>query len=151
MHAWERLLRLNGWRRLWILLSVLWIVVIGFSAVESYKAQRWTIVEAGKNIPIVKTDNLGAIERFLVDDDLSTISVNRVQQNVVSGELRAQLDGNWVPAMHRTDMTHVLLTIFGKSLVLWILSILAVYVSGVAISWVAHGFKQQTSSTKSKD
>ena len=133
---------LGGWHRLWLLASALWFAATCFMAFESYKAQRWAIAEGGKNIPIVKTESLNVFERLLIDEELSCIAVDRVQINVVTKDLRAMRNGDWVPAMPRADMGSVILAIIWKGTLLWFLPTLAVYVAGVAVLWVTKGFKQ---------
>ena len=143
---------LNGWQRLWVLLSAIWLIIVGIFAstmipkTSDYAAARLydTIDAVGKHLekenPEVHYEGAWATRTKyyadLKDDEILDKLYSKYKDSVdftpVEREYRHKMDGL------RTEQFKTV----GISFLVWVIPSLLVYILGYAVGWVFKGFRQ---------
>jgi hypothetical protein len=144
--------RLNGWQRLWIVLSVIYlIVVVAFVIAVMPRASHYARSRLYNSI-----DTVG---RYLERDDASfryeggwtmrTKYYADLSDEQVLAKLhdkyKDKVDFDPVESEYRRKMNRRLLEqaqTFGIALLFWLIPVVALYILGVGVAWIIRGFRQ---------
>ena len=143
---------LNGWQRLWVLSSAIWLVIVGIFAStmipksSDYAKDRLydTIDVVGKHLEkenpdvyykgawTTRTEDYADLKDDEILDKLHSKYEDSVDFTPIEREYRHKINGL------RTDQ----LKTVGISFLVWGIPSLLVYILGVAVGWVFKGFQQ---------
>lgn len=161
-----RLEKLNGWQRLWVLASLIYLVAVVFVAIIDFPTP-WKSYISDEEITkklsiktlqlIAKTDDWIEVPvnqkgdifgKEVTAEQLQPITIqfpNGKKLLVSTGTKQADLDYinkdycNAVISLTNKERIHFIVTI----LLAWIVPCIAVYMLGVSVNWVYRGFKQK--------
>ena len=141
--------KLNGWQRLWILASVIWLITVLFIAVSTYPTKQNTFIGndevikdlSDKTIKILAKP-VGVIGKYSNIRSVETLP-NWLEFSVASGTSQSDID------YVRNDYTNVDNKIINKKrirfvwqmAIFWIVPCIVIYALGLSFNWVYRGFK----------
>lgn len=143
--------KLNGWQRLWVLSSVIWLITVLFIAVSTYPTKQNTFIgddEVMKNLSDKTIKILakpgGVVGKYSNIRSVETLP-NGLEFSVASGMSQADID------YVRNDYTNVDNKIVNKKRIsfiwqmamFWIAPCIVIYVIGLSLNWVYRGFKKE--------
>ena len=136
--------RLNGWRRAWVLLSAIWLLLLGYHGFDTFPGRGDAFIQVGGFSCLMhKTygpDAKRAILAVMPEMDSVFDPVNHKCRDMLD---RIEQTG------HQPDFTRLydqylnesrislIVRLFGY----WIAPVLAAYLLGLAIAWVVRGFR----------
>jgi len=143
---------LNGWQRLWVLLSVTWIIIVGvFASTMIPKASDYTKARL--------YDTIDAVEKHLEKQnpdyhyigawEMRTQYYPDLKDDEILDELHSKykdtVDFTPIEREYRKKMDNLRgeqLKAVGISLLAWLIPSLVIYISGYGVGWVVKGFRQ---------
>ena len=152
----NRMQSLNGWQRLWLVIGVIYLFVVGYFAV-TMAPHDLTINEYLGGSLVNNEDREPDVERRYVRLNDHWVEVATVAHNPTTNEYVYLLDGKWsAPAQ---SLVHVkiprpldknehllLLTKQAKflcvALLWWLIPWLLLYLGGISLVWVLAGFRR---------
>lgn len=140
-HTISRIKQLNGWKRLLLGGSLIWLVIVGFYAYTVYKHQKYSVILDESILPVtILGHSLNYFEQFLQAD--TRLDVEKMAFNPKTEERLALVENRWVPLVERTDLSALLSTISIKALILWVVPIMSIYFLGLMFAWIVAGFER---------
>jgi hypothetical protein len=149
---------LNGWQRLWVLLSVIWLIIVGsYASIMMPRASDYATARLHDTIDAVCKHLDSENPSDLKGDEALHLSVFKFRCSLRKygdwhedeNELRSTYKDivDFAPVdrtyRHRMDgLRTEQLRAVGISLLAWLTPSLVVYVLGYGIGWVVNGFRQ---------
>jgi len=144
-------MKLNGWQRLWVLFSVLWlIVVMGFTVAtlpkESQILDRWayaTLEKIRDSDESLKKYSMWDLEKAYADIPREEL-IEKAQAKYSSSEKGLKIDFERINKRYKNqlgELTTNQAKSAGLGVAVWLGTILVVYILGWSVGWVIRGFK----------
>lgn len=143
--------RLNGWQRLWLVLSVIYlIVVIGFTFTLMPKASQYLSSRVYDTVRTIK-DNVAELS---LNTSLSTFEIREAYSDLSDEEFiqiihknyKDKVDFDAIEKKYRNKMSRlpsVRAKFIGLGLLFWIGPIILIYILGISVGWIVKGFKKE--------
>jgi hypothetical protein len=139
-HTISQIKQLNGWKRLLLGGSLIWLVIVGFYTYTVYKHQKYSVILNESILPVtLLRRSLNYFELLLQAD--TRLDVEKMAFNPKTEERLALVENRWVPLVERTDLSALISTISLKAFILWVVPIMSIYLLGIMFSWIVAGFK----------
>ena len=142
-------LKLNGWQRLWVMISMIWLMVVtGFtvanlpqkySIIDSWAVATY-VVGTGKSLDAASLDNIpprATLNKIRKD-------IAKAQERYLTTNMGGQVDFSKVNDTHSRQLEEIKLNqakIVGYGVSIWLSTILVLYLFGWSAGWVIRGFK----------
>jgi hypothetical protein len=146
--------RLNGWQRLWVLITVLWMI-----AVVSVSYLLWPVAGSIQNSDVYAQlkpeDSQRLYDRWakyavppdFIPDPGKTVDIGGHTVQFAQG--LSENDMNKTAAAYYAALQHILLVrrveFGGEAIAAWSIPVAALYAIGWAVGWVRRGFQGATS------
>jgi len=139
--------RLNGWQRLWVLVSVIYFlfavsfIVLFLPKKSDYLSTRVheTIDLTIKNVPELRSSYV-----YQVRDAYGDLSDDEVVKRIHS-KFKGQIDYSKIEEEYATRLAKLSseqIKAVGTGFLLWLVPVVFIYLLGWAIGWVIKGFKR---------
>lgn len=134
---------LNGWRRAWVLCSIIWLVVVVVSSFGTFPIESEKIAAMNKLdfelFPPLKFDPGSCLDKGINDQARKCYEVMRtIRDNEIESRMeREKSTSKYVEEHIIYDQASFL----GKRVMFWLLPTVGLYVIGLMVSWVIRGFK----------
>ena len=145
---------LSGWQRLWVFLSTIWLVIVGFFA--------FTMMPKASDYATTRLyGTMNAVGKYLEKENpdvhyvgpwtTRTKYYSDLTDNEILGKLHSKykdtVDFTSVEREYRYKMDGLRteqLKAVGLSFLVWIIPSLLVYILGYGVAWIVKGFQQPT-------
>jgi hypothetical protein len=137
---------LNGWQRLWILTSLIYLAFIVFVAVVDFPSPGKTYISDDEIIKNLSTKTLEIRSEGDKSSPKWNVDLNNgYKVNVPVNTIEADLE---YIAKDYNDSIHKIATgkrvpFIGKMIFVWLIPCFAIYALGISFHWVYRGFKKE--------
>ena len=145
---------LNGWQRLWVLISILLFIVMAWTSVSDLKDLRRLQELETKDMPtllserpvnsqeisIKREDKAQGSEKFHWNYDGLIYEISTSDPESAKAKIFKHIGKKYFSQSELSDDVNDL---FFKSFSFWLITVLGIYCSGWGFSWVKKGFKAE--------
>jgi len=142
----KTLRKLNGWQRLWVLASVVWLLLVGYYTYANYPRGP-SFADVGRASCIFSDlygkDAKRAIEKVLpnlasLEEGSPKTCKDLFQKIAQSGR------ANEVQQVYEQYLRESRLAFFARTIAYWAIPVVLVYLFGMGAAWVIRGFGRST-------
>jgi hypothetical protein len=138
--------KLNGWQRLWVLASIVWLMAVGYYSATNYPGARPTFERIGRASCILGDlygrDAKRAIEQVLPQlaslDENSPRNCKELFQRIAESGRASQ-----VQEVYGKFLAETRTAFFSRAVAYWVGPVVLAYLMGIAIAWVVRGFRRR--------
>jgi hypothetical protein len=149
-------IRLNGWRRLWIVVAIIWAIPVFFFTISTVETEakikaRWArdIVNLEKKYHSSFTWFEGKSDEEIIHPARSAATTEKVDltdaELVTDQELAAQAVINQTYPEQLSELPAARTRTLLCGLLVWLVPTVALYFLGLACRWIYRGFRQRPS------
>jgi len=142
--------KLSGWQRLWLVLSVIYLIVVAaFTIILMPKASQYSssMVHDTIQTTIDNVPKLSNMYVYQIREAYSDFSDEELIQKIHE-KYKDEVDFDAIEKKYRNKMSHlpsVRAKFIGLGLLFWVAPIVLVYILGISVGWIVKGFKKEPS------
>lgn len=142
--------KLNGWQRLWILVSAIYLVIVMITVCVNWPTENNTKITGDEiakflttkslNIIIKDKEQTDGLKAFKEMKSFGTGATMTLSQSTTQKELEYlgnDINGAIAKILYKVRIWYVI-----RALIAWIIPCLVVYALGLSLNWVYRGFKK---------
>ena len=142
--------RLSGWQRLWLILSVIYLIVVAaFTVISMPKASQYSSSRVHDTIRTIidNVPKLSGMYVYQIREVYSDFSDEELIQKIHE-KYKDKVDFDATEKKYRNKMSRlpsVRAKFIGLGLLFWIVPVVLVYILGISGGWIVKGFKKEPS------
>jgi len=136
---------LNGWQRLWVLTSLIYLIFVIFVAVVDFPSPGKTYISDDEVIKKLSTKTLEILTKGDNSSPKWNVDLNNGYKiNVPVNTIEADLEyiaKDYNDSIHKISESKRV-SFIGTMMLVWLIPCLAVYIFGLSLRWVYKGFRK---------
>jgi hypothetical protein len=142
--------RLSGWQRLWLVLSVIYLIAVAaFTVILMPKASQYLSSRVYDTVRTIKDNvpELSGMYVYQIREAYSDFSDEEIIQKIHE-KYKDEVDFDAIEKKYRNKMSRLpsmRAKFIGLGLLFWVAPIVLVYILGISVGWIVKGFKKEPS------